>query len=95
MLYERGPVEPPRFVIPALLVVTTLCSPHFVTHEKHGHTDRKQDAAKVLHTSIPEFLTPGSSVDLQHRSSNFGYIALSRLFRHLLRCACDYTRRGR
>ena len=37
-----------------------MCSPRFVAHEKHGHTDREHRyGQKVLHLPIPEFLYAG------------------------------------
>src|SRR5512132_1991090 len=42
VLCEQRPIEPAGFVILAIgVVVSTLRSPHFVTHEKHGHTRPK------------------------------------------------------
>ena len=61
MLCEKRPVEPACFVILAIgVVVSTLCSPHFVTHEHHRHAHRKHGyGQKVLHLPIPEFLHAG------------------------------------
>ena len=61
MLCEKRPVEPAGFVILAIgIVVPTLCSPHFVTHEKHGHTNRKHRyGQKVLYLPVSEFLHAG------------------------------------
>jgi hypothetical protein len=59
MLCEQRPVKPVRFVILAIgIVVPTLCSPHFIAHEKHGHTNRKHRyGQKILHLPQLSWLT--------------------------------------
>ena len=58
MFCEKRPVEPTGFIILRIrVVVSRLCSPHFVTHEKHGHTNRKHRySQKVFYLSVSEFL---------------------------------------
>src|SRR6266481_203579 len=58
MLCEQRPIEPAGFVVLAIrVVVPKLCSPHFVTHEKHGHTDRKHRyGQKVFNLPVSELL---------------------------------------
>src|SRR5437763_2730039 len=58
MLCKQRPIEPAGFVVLAIgVVVPKLCSPHFVTHEKHGHTDRKHRyGQKVLNLPVSELL---------------------------------------
>src|SRR4030095_4246195 len=58
MLCEKRPVEPAGFVILAIgIVISKLCSPRFVAHEKHGHTDRKHRyGQEVFYLPVPEFL---------------------------------------
>src|SRR4030095_11022952 len=62
MLCKKRPVQPTGFVILAIgVVVPTLCSPHFVTHEKHGQTDRKHRyGQKILHLPVSELLHAGT-----------------------------------
>src|SRR4029453_18985410 len=64
MLCEKRPVEPAGFVILAIgIVISKLCSPHFVAHEKHGHTDRKHRYVRKFFTCrFRSFSTPGLSV---------------------------------
>src|SRR4029450_1351209 len=61
MLCKKRPIEPARFIILAIgIVIPTLCPPHFVTHEKHGHTNRKHRyRQKVLHLPISNLLHSG------------------------------------
>src|SRR5512132_2667527 len=61
VLCEQRPIEPAGFVILAIgVVVSTLRSPHFVTHEKHRHTNRKHRyGQKVFYLSVSEFLHAG------------------------------------
>src|SRR5689334_22778692 len=61
MLREERPVEPAGFVILTIgIIVPTLCAPHFVTHEQHGHTHSEQrDGQKVLHLPVSELLHCG------------------------------------
>src|SRR4030095_8995148 len=57
VLCEQRPIEPAGFVILAIgVVISTLCSPHFVTHEKHGHTNRKHRySQEVFYLPVSEF----------------------------------------
>src|SRR6478672_510926 len=61
MLCEQHPIEPAGFVVLAIgVVVPKLCSPHFVTHEKHGHTDRKHRyGQKIFYLPVSELLRTG------------------------------------
>src|SRR5260370_28313062 len=61
MLCEQRPVKPVRFVILAIgIVVPALCSPPFITHEKHGHTNRKHRySQKILHLPVSKLLYGG------------------------------------
>src|SRR4030095_6888052 len=61
VLCEQRPIEPASFVILAIgIVVPTLCSPHFVTHEKHGHTNRKHRySQEVFYLPVSEFFHTG------------------------------------
>src|SRR6476619_7975105 len=61
MFCDIRPVEPAGFVILAVcVIVSTLCSPHFVTHEHHRHAHREHgDGQKVFHLPISELLQYG------------------------------------
>src|SRR4030095_2961093 len=61
MLCEQHPIEPAGFGVLAIrVVVPKLCSPHFVTHEKHGHTDRKHRyGQKIFYLPVSELLHTG------------------------------------
>src|SRR6186997_1418569 len=57
MFCEKRPVEPTGLIILTIrVVVSKLRSPHFVTHEKHGHTSRKHRySQKVFYLPVSEF----------------------------------------
>src|SRR5215471_6832971 len=61
MLCKQRPIEPAGFVVLAIgVVVPKLCSPHFVTHEKHGHTKGKhRHGQKVFYLPVSELLHAG------------------------------------